>query len=115
MQDIKFNYLTPKVRDICEKNKKITTNFEASNPEDVINIGFLDTKLLKLEGQISYVEKDCNELKLQNKEELLIERPVRTNIQSIYDTRLFDITNWKRRKVLIFFYSLKITKNLDLI
>ena len=74
--------------------KKITTNFEPVDNEDVINKGYLDLKLLKIDGQLSKLEKDYNELKLQyNKqsvEEILIQRAVKTTIQIFYDKGLFD-------------------------
>ena len=48
----------------------------------------------KIEGQISYFQKDYNEFKSQyNKqsvEEILIQRAVKTTIQILYDKGLFD-------------------------
>ena len=35
------------------KRKKITTNFEPSNAEDIINIGCLDTKLAEVDRHTS--------------------------------------------------------------
>ena len=46
---------------ILIKNEKITTNFEPVN-DDVINKAYLDEKLEKIDGHISYIEKDYNEL-----------------------------------------------------
>ena len=73
---------------------KKTTNFEASNPEDVINKAYLDGSLSKIDGQLSLLEKDYNEFKiLCNKlsiEEVLVQRAVKTTIQILYDKRLFD-------------------------
>ena len=43
----------------------------------------------KIQGQISYIEKDYNEFKILIKEDLLIERPVTTTIQILYDKGLF--------------------------
>ena len=40
------------------KDEKLTTKFEAVNDEDVINKGFLDTNLSKIEIHISFTEKD---------------------------------------------------------
>ena len=96
MHDINLNQLKFEVHDTFKKNEKITS-FEASNPEVDINKGFLDTKLSKKEGQISYIGKDYNEFKLHNNkqslEDLPIEKAVRTTIQILYDKGLFDHYN----------------------
>ena len=77
-----------------KKDKKITTNFEAVDDEDVIHKSFLDEKLLKINGHLSKLEKDFNEFKLQynkqNLEEILNQRAVKTTIQILYDKGLFD-------------------------
>ena len=82
------------VHDTYKKDEKITTNFKPVNDEDVINKSFLDEKLKKVDGHISYIEKDYNEFKKQyNKqsvEEILIQRAVKTTIQILYDKGLFD-------------------------
>ena len=48
----------------------------------------------KLEGHISYIEKDYNEYKLQSNkqsvEEILTKRGVKTTIDLLYDRGLFD-------------------------
>ena len=79
---------------ILKKNQKITTNFEAVDDKDVINRAYLDSKLLKIDGYLSKLEKDFNEFKLQyNKqsvEEILVQRAVKTTIQILYDKVLFD-------------------------
>ena len=46
---------------------------------------------MKKDGNLSLLEKDCKEFKLNNKEDLLIERAVRTTLQFFYDKGLFDI------------------------
>ena len=50
--------------------------------------------MFKIEGQISYFQKDYSEFKSQyNKqsvEEVLIQRAVKTTIQILYDKGLFD-------------------------
>ena len=73
---------------------KKTTIFEAVDDEDVINKGYLDSKLLKKDGHLSKLEKDNNEFKLQyNKqsvEDNSIQRAVETTIQILYDKGLFD-------------------------
>ena len=94
LQDLNINQLKLEVHDTYRKNEKITTNFERVNNEDVINKGFLDDKLLKINGHISYIEKDYNEFKKQyskqSVEEILIQRAVKTTIQILYDKGLFD-------------------------
>ena len=48
----------------------------------------------KIDGHISYIEKDYNEFKLQynkqNVEDILIQRAVKTTVQTVYDEGLFD-------------------------
>ena len=74
--------------------KKITTNFEPTDDSDVINKAYLDVKLKKIDGHISYIEKDYDEFKLQyNKqtvEDIFIQRAVKTTIQILYEKGLFD-------------------------
>ena len=94
LQDLKNNQLKLEVHDTYKKDQKITTNFEAVDDEDVINKGYLDSKLLKIDGHLSKKEKDYNEFKLQyikqNVENILIQRAVKTTIQKLYDNGLFD-------------------------
>ena len=94
LQDSNINQLKLEVYDTYKKDEKITTTFEAVNDEDVINKGYLDEKLLKIDGHLSKLEKDFNEFKLQyNKqsvEEILFQRAVKTTIQILYDKGLFD-------------------------
>ena len=94
LQDSNINQLKLEVHDTYKKDEKITTNFEPVDSEDVINKGFLDEKLLKIDGHLSKLEKDFNEFKLQynkqNVEEILIQRAVKTTIQILYDKGLFD-------------------------
>ena len=94
LQDSNINQLKLEVHDTYKKDEKITTNFKAVNDEDVINKGYLDEKLLKIDGHLSKLEKDFNEFKLQyNKqsvEDILIQRAVKTTIQILYDRGLFD-------------------------
>ena len=94
LQNSNISQLKLEVHDTCEKNEKITTNFEPVNNEDVINKGYLDSKLLKIDGHLSKLVKDINEFKLQynkhNVEEILIQRAVKTTIQILYDKGLFD-------------------------
>ena len=60
----------------------------------MINKGYLDSKLLKIDGHLSKLEKDYNEFKLQyNKqsvEGILFQRAEKTTIQILYDKGLFD-------------------------
>ena len=79
---------------LLKQDEKIKTNFEPVDNEDVINKAYLDEKLQKIYGQISYIEKDYNEFKKeynkQSVEEILIQRAVKTTIQILYDKGLFD-------------------------
>ena len=94
LQDLNINNLKLEVHDTYKKDEKISTNFKAVDNEDVINKGYLDSKLLKIDGHLSKLEKDFNEFKLQynkqNNEEILIQRAVKTTIQILYDKGLFD-------------------------
>ena len=94
LQYLNINQLKLEVHDTYKKDEKITTNFEPIDNEDVINKAYLDEKLKKIDGHISYIEKDYNEFKQQyNKqsvEEILIQRAVKTTIQILYDKGLFD-------------------------
>ena len=94
LQDSNINQLKLEVHDTYKKDEKLTTDFEPVDNEDVINKGYLDSKLLKRDGHLSKLEKDFNEFKLQyNKqsvEEILIQRAVKTTIQILYDKGLFD-------------------------
>ena len=94
LQDLNINQLKLKVHDTYKKDEKLTTNFEPFDNSDVINKGYLDEKLLKLDGHLSRLEKDYNEFILQyNKqsiEEILVQRAIRTTIQILYDKGLFD-------------------------
>ena len=75
--------------------KKIRTNFEPFDDSNVINKDYLDRKLPKKEGQISYIGKNHNQFKLpsdkQSVEEVLIEGTVNTTIQILHDKGLFEI------------------------
>ena len=94
LQDANINNLKLEVHDTYKKDEKISTNFKPIDNEDVINKGYLDEKLLNINGHLSKLEKDFNEFKLQynkqNIEEILIQRAVKTTIQILYDKGLFD-------------------------
>ena len=94
LQDLNINNLKLEAHDTYKKDEKITTNFEPVDDSDVINKGYLDSKLIKIDGHLSKLEKDFNEFKLQynkqNIEEILIQRAVKTTIQILYDKGLFD-------------------------
>ena len=94
LQDLNINQLKLKVHDTYKKNEKITTNFEAVDDKDVIHNVYLDEKLKRSDGHISYTENDYNEFTLQyNKqsvEDILIRRVVKTTIQILYDKGFFD-------------------------
>ena len=93
-QDANINQLKLEVHDTYKKGEKKTTNFEPTDNSDVRNKAYLDEKLKKIDGHISYIEKDYNEVKLQyNKhsvEDISIQRAVKTTLQILYDKRLFD-------------------------
>ena len=94
MQDLNINNLKLERHDTYKKDEKITTNFEPVDNEDVINKGYLDSKLSKIDGHLSKLEKDYNEFILQynkqNVEEILVQRAFKTTIQVLYDKGLFD-------------------------
>ena len=94
LQDLNINNLKLEVHDTYKKDEKISTDFEPIDNSDVINKGYLDEKLLKINAHLSTLEKDFNEFKKQyNKqsvEEILIQRAVKTTIQILYDKGLFD-------------------------
>ena len=94
LQDLNINQLKLEVYDTYKKDEKLTTYFEPTDDSDVINKANLDEKLKKIDGHISYLEKDYNEFKKQyNKqsvEDILIQRAVKTTIQILYDKGLFD-------------------------
>ena len=94
LQDLNINNLKLEIHDTYKKDERITTNFEPNDDEDVINKGYLDSKLFKIDGHLSKLEKDYNEFKQQyNKqsvEEILVQRVVKTTIQILYDKGLFD-------------------------
>ena len=85
VQDININQLKLEVHDSYKEDEKLPTKSEPSDVTDVINGPYLEKKS-KIEGQISYIEKDYNgsNLRKKNKQsvvDLLIERAVRTTIQ----------------------------------
>ena len=94
LQDSNINQLKLDVHDTYKKDEKLTTNFEPIDNTDVINKGYLDEKLLKINGYLSKSEKDFNEFKLQyNKqsvEEFLVQRAVKTTIHILYHKGLLD-------------------------
>ena len=94
LQDLNFNQLKLKVHNTYKEDEKIKTNFEPIDNEDVVNKTYLGEKLKKIDGHISYIEKDYTEFKKQyNKQsvgEILIQRAVKTTIQIFYDKGLFD-------------------------
>ena len=65
LQDMNINQLKLEVHDSYKKDEKTTTDFEPVINEDIKNKAYLDAKLSKIDGQISYIEKDYNEFKLQ--------------------------------------------------
>ena len=94
LQDLNINNLKLEVHDTYKKDEKIKTNFEPIDNSDVINKGYLDDKLIKINGHLSNLEKDYNEFKLDYEKQavldVLIQRAVKTTIQILYDKGLFD-------------------------
>ena len=94
LQDLNINQLKLEVHDTYKKDEKLTTNFEPNDNSDVINKGYPDEKLLKIDGHLSKLEKGYNEFILQynkqNVEDILIQRAVKTTVQILYDKGLFD-------------------------
>ena len=89
LQDANISQLKLEVHDTYKKDEKITTEFEPINNTDVINKGYVGDKLLKINGQLSKLEKDFNEFILQyNKQsvaDILVQRAVKTTIQILND------------------------------
>ena len=94
LQDANISQLKLEVHDTYKKDEKLTTKFKPTDNLDVINKGYLDEKLLNINGHLSKLEKDFNEFKLQynkqNVQDILIQRAVKTTIQILYDKGLFD-------------------------
>ena len=78
LQDLNINQFKLEVHDIYKKDEKTTTKFEAVDDSDNINNAYLDEKLKKIDGHISYIENDYAEFQLQyNKQsvqDILIQR-----------------------------------------
>ena len=55
LQDLNINQLKLEIHDTYKKDEKLTTNF------DNLNKGYLDEKLIKINGHLSFLEKDYNE------------------------------------------------------
>ena len=94
LQDLNINQLKLEVHDTYKKDENLTTNFEPVDNNGVIKKGYLDSKMIKIDGHLSKLEKDYNEFIIQynkqNVEDILIQRPVKTTIQILYDKGLFD-------------------------
>ena len=94
LQDLNINQFKLEVHDTYKEDEKITKHFESVDDKDVINKGYLDSKLLKIDGLLSKLEKNLNEFKLQynqqHVEDILFQRAVKTTIQILYDKGLFD-------------------------
>ena len=58
LQEMNINQLKLEIHDACEKDEKITTNFDPDNKEDVINKAYLDKKLSKVEARLLFSKKD---------------------------------------------------------
>ena len=58
LQDMKINQLILEVHHTYKKDEKITADFEPNNNEDVTKRTYLDNKLIKTKGHITFLEKD---------------------------------------------------------
>ena len=65
LQGLNINQLKLEVHDTYKKDEKLNTNLEPVDDSDVINKAYLDSKLIKIDGHISKLEKDYNEFTLQ--------------------------------------------------
>ena len=94
LQALNINQLILELHDTYKKDEKVTTNFKAADDEDVINKAYLNEKIEKTEGLVSFIEKDYNEFDLeynkQSVEDILIQRAVKMIIEILYDKGLFD-------------------------
>ena len=117
MQDLYINQLKLEVHDTYKKDEKRKTNFKAVNDEDVISKTFLDEKLEKIDGHISYIEKDYNEFKIQyNKqsvEHTLVQRAVKTTIQMLYDKGSFNKYANADKVLEVFFFTTRRRDDLE--
>ena len=57
LQGLNINQLKLEVHGTYKKDEEITTNFEPTDNADVINKGYLDDKLLKVNVHISSLKK----------------------------------------------------------
>ena len=55
LQDLNTNQLKLELHDSYKKDEKLTTTFAPKHTEDVMNKAYLDEKLSKIQGQISYL------------------------------------------------------------
>ena len=94
LQDININQLKFQVHDTYRKNEKITTIFEPIDDSDLINKAYPDEKQRKVYCHFLLLEKDYNGVKLQYKkqsvEEFIIQRAMKTTMQTLYDKGLVD-------------------------
>ena len=65
VQDSNNMQINFQVHDTYKRDEKITTDFEPIITEDVLNKAYLDENLIKVNGDLSLLEKDYNEYKLQ--------------------------------------------------
>ena len=52
LQDSNVSQLKLEIHDTYKKDEKITTNFKPTNDGDVVNKGYLDEKLKKIDGHL---------------------------------------------------------------
>ena len=66
LQDMNNSQIKLEAHGIYKKDEEITTSFESSNDEDVINKGCLQEKLIKINGNLTFLKNGFNESTLQN-------------------------------------------------
>ena len=96
VQDNNLEQLKLKVNDSYKKDEKITINFRAIIDEDNICKKFIYTKLPVVKGHLLYPGKFYIYYKYHEicNGEFLIEKTVKTTIQTLYDKGLFDNYNY---------------------
>ena len=99
------------MNDTYRKDEKITTNFEPSNDEDLMNKAYLDKNSSEIEGHVTFTGKEFNDFKFlsnkQSTEEVLIQKAVKAIIQTLFDKGLFHTYDKTDEVIKCFFCLLK--------
>ena len=62
IQDLNINQSKLEVHNTYKKDEKTTTNIEPTDDSDVINKAHQDEKLLKINGHLSFLEEDLQQV-----------------------------------------------------